>query len=366
MIRKALFTVSLPWIFVGVGLIVLGFGIFLTGSVAHNTYFVSPTGNDSLDGRSQSTAFATIDHALQFAQPGDHVQLADGNYYQSFKSVRSGRPGLPITIIGSQQAVLYGSSKDSRVVEINHSFITLDGFRIDGHNGSGLSHKDFRDKLIYVIGAAPKQGVIGLVITRMLIENAGGECVRLRYFATDNEISYSTIRNCGIFDFKFHEGTKNGEGIYMGTAPEQRNDGKNPTNDVDNSTRNHIHHNTIETNGNECVDIKEGSTDNLVEFNSCSHQQDPKSGGLDARGNHNILRYNTIFDNVGTGIRLGGDGDQDGIDNVIYGNTITGNMHGAMRILRLPQGQICGNKVNNNGPGGTNNSITDAMSATCG
>jgi hypothetical protein len=328
-------------------LVVLGI-IFLMPGPSH-TYHVSLEGSDANTGLGTSQPLKTIQKALQLAEPGDRIQLADGDYRQSFTSVRPGRHGAPITIIGGQKAVVRGDDDHNRIIEINHDYITMQGFRIDGKHGKGTARTDYRDKLIYAVSKQAKKGVRGLVITQMTIENAGGECVRLRYFAEDNQVSYSTIRHCGVYDFQFKEGGKNGEGVYIGTAPEQRKDGRSPTADVDQSRRNHIHHNLIETYGNECVDIKEGASDNLVEHNTCRHQQDPASGGLDARGNHNTFRYNTIEDNIGAGIRLGGDEESDGTYNNVYENKLSNNKRGALRILRLPQGTICGNTLTDNG-----------------
>jgi hypothetical protein len=185
----------------------------------------------------------------------------------------------------------------------------------------------------------------------MNLRNAGGECVRLRYFAHDNEISDSTIENCGLYDFRFNGGGKNGEGIYIGTAPEQLQDGRSPTDDVDVSARNLIRRNHIRTRANECVDIKEGSVRNIVEYNVCEDQRDPESAGLDSRGEYNIFRYNTVRNNSGAGIRLGGDEEEDGTDNDAYENTITDNDGYALKIMRLPQGKICGNTMLRNGKG---------------
>ena len=54
--------------------------------------------------------------------------------------------------------------------------------------------------------------------------------------------------------------------------------------------------NTISTNGNECVDIKEGSRENIVEDNSCTRQLDRESGCYNVRGDDNIIRYNGIVE----------------------------------------------------------------------
>jgi hypothetical protein len=183
----------------------------------------------------------------------------------------------------------------------------------------------------------------------MVVRNGLGECVRLRYFAVGNEISHTTIANCGRKDFVFGGDGKNGEGIYVGTAPEQRGNGVNATDEVDGSSRNWIHDNEIDTRADECVDIKEGSTANVVENNSCTGQRDPDSGGLDARGSGNVFRLNRVFGNVGPGIRLGGDDPDDGIHNDVYDNTIRDNESGGVKFIRVPQGRICGNSMFGNG-----------------
>lgn len=328
------------------------------GDTQTATYYVSPAGSDTNQGTSKDLPFANIQHALLKADAGDVIELADGEYKQDFKTVRPGTKAAPITIKGSRDSIVYGN-ENNRIIEINHDYITLDGFHINGQSGNGTSKEDFKDKLIYAIGTEFKNGVEGVKLNNLLIENAGGECVRFRYFAKHNEISNNTIKNCGIHDFRFSAGGKNGEAIYIGTAPEQRKDGKNPTADADESSENWVHHNTIESNGNECVDIKEGATKNLIEHNTCSGQRDPKSGGMDARGEYNIFRYNIIRDNLGAGVRLGGDGDNDGTHNDVYDNTIQNNRAGAIRILRWPQGKICGNSLEANGESDDESSAVD-------
>jgi hypothetical protein len=332
--------------------------VFHSGST---TYYVAPNGNDDQTGKDAKKPLHSIQKAIHRAQPGDTVQLADGDYHQSFTSERSGRKNMPITITGSRHAVLYGS--ESHIIDIHHSYLTLSGFHVDGKFATSDTKDAYRDKLIYVIGTGDKKGVEYLTIDNMLVENSGGECIRLRYFAKHNEVKNSTIRNCGIFDFKFHDPGKNGEGIYIGTAPEQRKDGKNPTADPDVSRDNHIHHNTIETNGNECVDIKEAATDNLVEYNTCTKQTDPLSGGFDARGTRNVFRYNKVTDTVGAAVRLGGDGEYDGTDNDVYGNTFARNEAGAFNIQRVPQGKICNNTIDSSTPVRTDDNGVDPRAA---
>ena len=308
--------------------------------------FVSSSGSDSNAGTSNSP-LRTVQKGIDKARPGDKILLAPGTYKQDFITKTNGTRDKPITITGSDKAIVIGAGR-SRIAEVNHNYITLNGFTIDGLHGSSGSASGYRDKLIYAQGKGYRSGVVGLKVLNMRLTNAAGECVRLRYFAQNNEIAFNKILNCGVEDFKFDGGGKNGEGVYVGTAPEQLNDGKNPTTDRDDSRNNWIHHNIIDTQGNECVDIKEGASLTIVENNYCTGQLDPNSGGLEARGNSNIFRYNQVFGNRGAGVRLGGDTSSDGSDNDVYGNNIYDNASGGIKFQAKFQGQICENVMKNN------------------
>lgn len=67
--------------------------------------------------------------------------------------------------------------------------------------------------------------------------------------------------------------------------------GKFTTNGPDRCDYNLIIGNTITPNANECVDIKEGSSFNIIEDTDCSKQYDPDSGCFSVRGSNNIVRY---------------------------------------------------------------------------
>ena len=311
-------------------------------------YYVSPTGNDANAGTANTIPFATIQKGIDTARKGDTIYLAPGIYRQDFITKFNASKDQPITITGPREAIVVGAGVSSRIAEINHLNHTLNGFTIDGLHGDPNSVTGYREKLIYAQGKLPLSGVNGLRILNMKLANAKGECVRLRYFARNNEIAYNTILNCGVEDYKFSGGTKNGEGIYIGTAPEQRADGRNPTTDVDASKFNWVHHNVIDTQGNECVNIKEGASENIVENNSCTGQKDPSSAGLDSRGSNNYFRSNEVFGNVGAGIRFGGDTPTDARYNEVRGNIIYNNLAGGIKMMATPQGLICNNVMNNN------------------
>ena len=324
-------------------------GALLTSLPVH--YFVAPDGSDDNSGLAVAQSFKTIQHALSLVKAGSTIYLAPGDYLEDVSTQRDGQADAPITIMGPATAVLHGTGKVSIAFLVNHDDYTLVGFTIDGLHGDPTKAKSYTDKLLYAQGYQAHKGVSGLHVFNMTLKNAGGECLRLRYFAHANEIAYSTILNCGRMDFQFGNTGKNGEGIYVGTSSTQWNDGKNPTADPDESTDNWIHHNIINTQGSECVDIKEGAHNNLVEFNNCTGQRDKEGGGLDTRGDNNIFRYNVVYSNLGAGIRLGGhkvNGIEYGKHNQVYGNQIYGNITGGVNIAVGPQTKICGNALKNN------------------
>lgn len=308
--------------------------------------YVAPEGNDRYSGLRATFPLATLQRALELVTPGDTIHLAPGDYYENVTSVTHGQVGAPITIMGPADAVLRGNGDASAGFYLTHNYYTFSGFTMDGLHGDPDDKDGYTQKLLYVQGTGEKVGVSGTRVLNMTFRNAGGECVRFRYFAHHNEVAYSTFHVCGLLDYTFDDGGKNGEAIYIGTAPDQWADGKNPTADPDESHHNWVHHNVMDTRGNECAEIKEGGYGNIIEYNLCTGQLDPDSAGIGARGNHNIIRYNTIYSNVGAGVRLGGheiDGVQYGINNQVYGNHLMANRAGGVKIINEPQRRICGN-----------------------
>ncbi len=344
------------WILV-IGLLLAGTlvqhpSIALSQISSNQHFFVDPSGDDGNDGLTPTTPFATIQHALQTAQPGDTIHLAPTTFEQNVVTVRDGLADAPITITGTSESIIKGNDGE-RIFQVFHSYITLEGFTIDGRrpDKDENSREGYRNKLLYAEGKEPQKGITGLRLLNMNFRNAGGECVRLRYFVQYSEVAYSTFKNCGIYDFRLNGGGKVGEGIYVGTSSEQW--GENPTNEPDQTAFNWIHHNQFETHGNECIEMKEGTHDNIVEHNICTQQRDDNSAGIGSRGD-NVIRYNEIYENRGAGIRLGGhevNGVQYGGVNYVYGNSIYDNQEGGIKVEVAQQGVICGNTIINNESG---------------
>lgn len=272
---------------------------------------------------------SSITTALAKAKPGTRIIVKAGTYPEHIITHRSGSSSLPIILQAKGKVILTGDDSNGRIFELKHDYYVIDGFEMKG-----------RDTALWLEEADHN------IIKNNYFHHLDGECVRLKYQSSNNLITNNRVENCGLDDFMHDGGGKNGEGIYIGTAPEQLS--RNPSPEPDNSHTNLVRNNTFITNGNECVDIKEGSSRNIVEFNSCTGQKDTESAGLDSRGNENVFRYNYIFNNRGAGIRFGGDTKADGIYNQAYGNKIEGNKNVAFKIQRQPQSIICGNRERNN------------------
>ncbi len=327
---------------------------------SQSDYYIDPVnGKDTNDGRSPNTPFKTIQKGFDVAQPGETIHLADGMYWQDVVTRRNGLPLAPITITGSLNAIIEGAG-GGRVFQVFHDYIILDGFTFDGFFGTDTNDPaSYRNKLLYItFDPNDPLGIqTGIKVLHVTFRNAGGECLRIRSFAQYNELAYNYFTRCGAFDFddngNFRDpGHKNGEAVYMGTSSNQWDDtSKNPCGCPDQTSYNSVHDNTFVSRGNECVDIKEGAVGNIVEYNDCSQQRDPESGGFDARGDENIFRDNVVYDNLGVGVRLGGhvvNGVQYGVNNNVYFNTIRDNANGGIKFQAIPQLFICGNTMSNN------------------
>jgi len=300
--------------------------------------FVSPEGSDDNSGLSSKAPLKHIQKALEMAQPGDTVVLLPGEYRENIKTVRSGTWEKPITILGSPGAVIYGSDKPrGKVIEVRHSHIQLLHLNVNGHFLNCQGKECYHDKLIYVHGE-PGELLEGVRILSVDLKNALGECLRLKYIK-DSEVGWSSIAHCGLRDYRFNRGKQNGEGIYVGTAPEQSKGRPDTTKNI------YIHHNTIATYGAECVDVKENSTNIFIQNNLCIKTYQKTSGGISVRGNESVIEGNIVADNKGSGIRLGGDTKEFGINNEIVGNYLDNNAKFGLKIMRNPQKEVCGNTI---------------------
>lgn len=296
-----------------------------TGTTLHVS--ATASGGDGTEGR----PYGSIDEALVRAAPGDQVVVSSGEY-PPFVTRRAGTEEAPIRITGNDARIV--GTGDDRVVEVSHSYVTLES--LDISKG---------DILVAVVGAR------GVRLVDNVLHDANSECVRLRDGASNAEIAGNRIERCGLTDFDLDADRKNGEGIYIGVAPEQLEGEERAA-----ANENWIHDNRISVPA-ECVDVKEGSERTIVERNECSGGEDPNGGGFSSRGNRSTFRDNASTGHAGAGIRLGGDDEEDGVNNEVVNNRLTGNAGYGLKVERFPQGRICGNQVSSNRGGETNGRV---------
>ncbi len=335
--------------------------------------YVSPDGRDSNDGGTPATALATIQAALEKATPGTAINLAAGVYHEELTTVRDGAPGAPIVIKGPEtgtdregryRAVLYGTG---RLVNIDHSWITLDGFTVDGQEQLGdvpfptdvrtidawkasVQDRVEDSRLVYIGSAEESRDLTGITISTMFLNGAGGECVRLRNNAHDNTISDSVIQYCGMYgkgDGTDRAEYHNGEGVYIGTSPES--DGQ-PMSGNDTSSNNVVARNIIRPYGSECFNVKENAHDNVFEDNVCSSNTESREfegSNVELRGYANIVRNNQISDSAGYSIKIQTDGEEyDRGGNVVENNQLSGAAAETFKIKSdASQGRFCGNSI---------------------
>ena len=328
-------------------------------------------GSDSNDG-SERAPLSTIQAGLEKAVPGTLISLAPGVYRESLTTVRDGAPGAPITIKGPEsgtdragryQATLYGTG---RVISVNHSYYTFDGFTVDGQEKlagttfptditrmnafkDSVAAKVADGRLVYVGADDTSRDITGITLHNMFLNGAGGECVRLRNNAHDNAITDSVIQYCGLYGkgsgekrARYH----NGEGVYIGTSP---NSDDQPMHANDGSARNVVARSVIRTFGSECFNVKENAHDNVFEDNVCVGNTEPldnDGSNIELRGYANVVRNNQISESAGVSLKIKSDEQQyDKGGNIVVDNRLSGAPVALQVESAAPQGPMCGNVV---------------------
>ena len=277
----------------------------------------APGGGDGSPGR----PFASISDALAVAEPGDTVDVGPGDYPGKLRTVRAGAPGAPIRLIGHGAHLHHDGT--SRLLQIDHDHVHVEGFELSGAN------------ILITISAAQ-----GVVIAGNALHDAGSECLRLRDGASFNLVARNWIRNCGVTDFTADRLV--GEGIYVGTAPE------NTGGERDASLANAIDGNDIAVPG-ECVDIKEGADGTVVQNNTCIGSRYENSAGIASRARWTLVRWNVSTGHAGAGVMLAGDRPGDGVDNMVIENVLVANAGYGLKVVDGPQLRLCGNRLEGNG-----------------
>jgi hypothetical protein len=189
--------------------------------------------------------------ALAAAVKGDVITMADGTYSGNFVSTASGASAAPITLTGSRNAIIKGSSISSGY-----------GMQI-GTKNSATAVSYWQLKGFSVTNA--QKGIIFDNVQHSLIDSVsvhdvGMEAIHLRDFSSDNIVSNNVITMTGRSDQAY------GEGLYVGTAVSNWDTFSQAK--PDGSNRNQLLNNRIDHTSAESIDIKEGTHGGTISGNT--------------------------------------------------------------------------------------------------
>ena len=276
-------------------------------SNAASSYYVSTLGSDSASG-TKTNPFRTIQHAINSASNGDYIKLNPGLYHESIiidKAIK-----IEGTYYRRQKdsygktgdSIICGNAPQNRVVQIFSSNVEIRGLTVDG-NCDGNTNGDIG---IFVGSQSAQTYISNIKIKYSTVRNMRGECIRLRYFVKNSEIAMNNISHCGTEHFSptTSGSSKNGEGIYIGTSHNRSQRMKNPDLAIDRTNHIKIINNLINTQGNECVDVKEGANNIRIESNYCLGQREVNAACYRISGTNNRIKYNKCFGAIGSGVLI--------------------------------------------------------------
>ena len=107
---------------------------------SQTTWYVSVIGNDTSNGLTENTAFATLQHAADIVSPGDSVLVLPGNY-TGFDLRNGGNQNEPIVFraIGNNVIIDNPNAVTNDGINIEEAdWITVDGFAVENQPRAGI------------------------------------------------------------------------------------------------------------------------------------------------------------------------------------------------------------------------------------
>jgi len=167
------------------------------------TYYVSPNGKDSNDGRSLITPWKTLAQAVKTAVAGDTVYLRAGTYPEELISPHSGAPGAYITFssYNHEHVILDETSRHSHgIYLVSKSYIQIIGLEV---KGDGVSPQT---------GLAIQHGSNHIIVDGVTVY---GFQIGIHLYSTIDEapVSNITIKNSKTYSYAA------GAHSYIGNLP---------------------------------------------------------------------------------------------------------------------------------------------------
>ncbi len=260
------------------------------------TYYVSPTGSDTHDGRTVGTAFRTITKAAAVVGPGDRVWIRGGTYRENVNIQASGTETAPITFEAypGERPAMDGSGLQTdfarawtqpAVLSIGGRFVTVRGLEIRNAASTGV--------MVWPGGADS-------ILDSLHVHHTYAAAIFL-YLTWNVSVLDSVVHDA----FDFASGGSDADCIGAGGYEAHG--------------RHLIRGNMVYNCADDGIDLWT-SANNVVEHNVVHHS------GMGWRGNGNgyklgpgggnIVRRNVAYDNRASGFT-----SNEGGNNRIYGNT---------------------------------------------
>jgi len=302
-------------------------------------YYVSISGDDNNDGLERDGAFRTIGRAVEIVLPGDTIMILPGVYSEGISLNNYGATEQPITIMGEDNGVVLDGNRSMEI-----------GFWCEGCMNMIFDNLEIANYTDIGIGFYQSSDI---VLQNLVVHN-NGFAVQL----TDWELEGYGIHidDCIRVDVQ--------TSVVYANGPDPRPPGMLGTgiNTYDCVDCNIKYNNTYQNVGGGI--LVEDGVNILVEGNNVTANYLDATedgwwdGGIWVDGGRNVtLKNNNVQANIGPGIQISDEDNQNPFGYVLEGNICTGNYYGLFiwnfgysgyppeRILQMENNQISGNSI---------------------
>jgi len=245
-----------------------------------------------------------LQRALDSANPGDVLQLADTTYEGAFVITRSGTSADPVTLCGTTASVLSGGGADAGATALRLA---------------GAEHWLLRDFAVTASGTGiVLDGASDNELRELDVSDTGREGIRVRGGSARVTIAGVTVRDTGVVD------RDNGQGIAIGSAESTwcRYSGCEP----DRSDFALIVRSSIDHTAGEAISAEEGTSSGVIRDNRLARGDGTSADAVvDLKGNDWVFARNEVGDAAGPGVQVHSFLPEWGLGNRVRDNTFGGS-----------------------------------------